>query len=231
MTGTAKKAAPVRRRRTQAERTAETRKALVDAAVKTIHRSGYGGATAVIIAQEAGVSAGSIVHHFGTRADLMAEVVRSVFEQELEAYGELQQRMNIGSHLADWPGLVWEVLSRPSGMAVLEILLAARSDPKLAERIAPLQASLEQQSVARALLRWEGPGKKDILALARLIVWAIRGLSIAQVLVPDRREIERSVALFQRILVAAGDVGVVASSGRKAAPSSKVNTKATTNKR
>lgn len=217
MGGIPKKVAPVRRRRTQAERTAETRKALVDAAVQVIHRLGYGGATAVLIAQEAGVSAGSIVHHFGTRADLMAEVIRSVFEQELQAYGELQQRLKVGSRLADWPGLVWQVLSRPSGMAVLEILLAARSDPKLAERVAPLQASLEQQSVARALLRWDGPGKKEVLALARLIVWSVRGLSIAQVLVPDPREIEQSVALFQRILVAAGDVGLIASSARQAA--------------
>lgn len=212
-----KKAAPVRRRRTQAERTAETRKALVDAAVKTIHRLGYGGATAFLIAQEAGVSAGSIVHHFGTRADLMAEVIRSVFEQELQAYDELQQRLHVGTHVADWPALVWQVLSRPSGMAVLEILLAARSDPKLAERVAPLQASLEQQSVARALLRWDGPGKKDILALARLIVWSVRGLSIAQVLVPDPREIERSVALFQRMLQAAGDVDILSAPGGRPA--------------
>lgn len=210
-----KKAAPVKRRRTQAERTAETRKALVDSTVTTIHRLGYGGATSAVIAEAAGVSSGSIVHHFGTRADLMAEVVRSVFDQELEAYGELQERMHVGSRLADWPGLVWQVLSRPSGMAVLEILLAARSDPKLAERIAPLQASLEQQSVTRALLRWDGPSKKDVLALARLIVWSVRGLSIAQVLVPDPREIEQSVTLLQRILAAAGDVEAITTSGRR----------------
>lgn len=206
----------MRRRRTQAERTAETRKALVDAAIRTIHRLGYGGATAFLIAKEAGVSAGSIVHHFRTRADLMAEVIRSVFDQELEAYSELQQRMHVGPHLADWPALVWQVLSRPSGMAVLEILLAARSDAKLARRVAPLQASLEQQSVARALLRWHGPREKDVLALARLIVWSMRGLSIAQVLVADPREIEQSVVFFQRILAAAGDVGILAAPARKA---------------
>lgn len=216
MAGHSKKVAPVRRRRTQAERTAATRQALIEAAVNTIYRLGYGGATSAIIAEAAGVSSGSIVHHFGTRADLMAEVVRNVFEQELAQYGDLQQREHVGSRLADWPGLVWQVLRRPSGMAVLEILLAARNDAKLAERIAPLQASLEQQSVTRALLRWNGLGKKDILALARLIVWSVRGLSIAQVLVADPREIEQSVALFQRILAAAGDVGIIAPSERQA---------------
>ncbi len=34
----------------------------------------------------------------------------------------------------------------------------------------------------------------------RLMLWAMRGLSIAQVLVPDSEEIERSVTLLRRLL-------------------------------
>ena len=33
----------------------------------------------------------------------------------------------------------------------------------------------------------------------RLVVWAIRGLSIAQVLAPDPEEIEQSVTLLRRM--------------------------------
>ncbi len=39
----------------------------------------------------------------------------------------------------------------------------------------------------------------------RLVVWAVRGLSIAKVLAPDPDEIHKSVALLSRMLEAYGD--------------------------
>ena len=78
-----------RLRRTQEERTLETRSALMEAAVGAVHRLGYGGATTAIIADEAGVSRGALTHHFGSRAELMATVVQWVYERELELYREL----------------------------------------------------------------------------------------------------------------------------------------------
>ena len=62
----------------------------------------------------------------------MAEVVRWVFEEETETFGKLMDVGHVGSRVADWPALLWEVFSRPSGVAVLEILVASRSDPELA---------------------------------------------------------------------------------------------------
>ncbi len=200
---------PARRRRTQAQRTAETRKALVDAAIHTIYKLGYAGATSALIAEAAGVSSGSIVHHFGTRAELMAEVVRVVFDQDQASYRQLEQSLHVGSRLADWPELMWQVLRRPSGMAMLEILLATRNDAKLAERIAPLYAALEQQYVSLALARLPGSDKSDVLTLARLMVWAIRGLTLAQVIVADPGTIDQSVLMLRRLLERSGDVAVL----------------------
>ncbi|KAK0331122.1 hypothetical protein LTR94_030146, partial [Friedmanniomyces endolithicus] len=109
-------------RRTQEQRTAETRTALFGAAVRAISRLGYTRASK---------------HHFATRAAFIAEVVRWVFEQEVVAYRELQQEWGSGSRVSDWPRISWEVLSRPSGVAVLEIFVASRSDPELAALIKP----------------------------------------------------------------------------------------------
>jgi AcrR family transcriptional regulator len=53
-------------RRTQEQRSSETRKALVEAAVRSIYKLGYGGATTAVIAEEAGISRGSIIFHFST---------------------------------------------------------------------------------------------------------------------------------------------------------------------
>jgi len=131
-------------RRTQEQRTADTRAALFEAAVRAISRLGYTRASNAVIADEAGVSRGAITHHFASRAAFIADVVRWVFDAEVIAYRELQSERQIGSRVSDWPRISWEVLSRPSGVAVLEIFVASRSDPDLAALIKPVQTAIEE---------------------------------------------------------------------------------------
>lgn len=197
-------------RRTQAERTNGMKRALIDATIAVIHRLGYGGATTALIAEEAGVSRGAILHHFGTRAVLMAEVIRDVFEKERAEYDRLDAESHLGHNVSDWPSMLWQVFRKPSGLAVLEILQAARSDAELAELVTSTQQAIEdlaQESMTATYGSSRGPMFMDEM---RLIVWAIRGLSIAQVLVKDPEEIGGSVALFSRILKAADEAGVFA---------------------
>jgi AcrR family transcriptional regulator len=194
-------------RRTQEERSAGTRKALVEAAVRAIYRLGYGGATTAVIAEEAGISRGSIIFHFSTRAELMAEVLRHVFEQEREDYARLERELNLGGHVEDWIEMCWRVLSKPSGLAFLEIQMAARSDPELAEKVASVSASLEDTAVETIVARFGGDPAQTLAAI-RVIVWAVRGFSIAKVVVPDPGEINSSVDLFKRMVHAAIKAGV-----------------------
>lgn len=195
-------------RRTQEERTAETRRALVDAAIQVIHRLGYGGATTALIAEEAGVSRGAILHHFGTRAVLMAEVIRDVFEKERSEYARLDAEAHLGHKVSDWPEMLWRVFSQPSGLAVLEILQAARSDPELADRVKATQQAIEDLARDSMRSEFQAPTDAAFVDRMRLIVWAVRGLSIAQVLIKDPQEIGRSIDLFSQILKAAEQAGV-----------------------
>lgn len=204
----AKVRAPARVRRTQEERTAETRRALVDAAIRVIHRLGYGGATTALIAEEAGVSRGAILHHFGTRAVLMAEVIRDVFEKEQEEYSRLDAEAHLGHRASDWPAMLWRVFSQPSGLAVLEILQAARSDPELSDRVKATQQAIEELATDAMNANFHAPKDALFVDRMRLIVWAVRGLSIAQVLIKDPEEIGRSIELFSEILKAAERAGV-----------------------
>jgi hypothetical protein len=141
-----------------------------------------------------------MLHQFPTRVDLMTFVVQSVFDDEVAIYdARLAAIPDPKERIYAFPQIVWEVLSRPSGVAVLEILQGSRSDPDLTERLAPLQAEIEQNALA-LLERWFGDGRKRPRPLMRLVVWAVRGLSIAQVLAPDPEEIEKSVTLLRRLL-------------------------------
>ncbi|WP_137898812.1 TetR/AcrR family transcriptional regulator [Sphingomonas sp. 2SG] len=195
------------KRRTQEQRTAETRAALFEAAVRAISRLGYTRASNAIIADEAGISRGAITHHFASRAAFIAEVVRWVFDAEVVAYRELQRERQIGSRVSDWPRISWEVLSRPSGMAVLEIFVASRSDPDLATLIKPVQSAIEELA-AKAFRDRLGTTVVDNSAI-RLVVWAMRGMSLGREFIDDPQAMQESVNLLASLLERAAPNGTL----------------------
>lgn len=195
-------------RRTQEQRTSKTRLAVIEAAIVTIGECGYAGASTTLIAARAGVSRGAMLHHFPTRAALMAEVVRHVFDHEMAEYEETRERTGIGDRLYDWPSLLWSVLSRPSGMAVLEILQATRSDRELGELVIPMQEAVER-SALHAVRGAFGGDEKLALTVMRLMVWSVRGLSIAEHYLPPRSETQDAVELLGRLLRLAAPDGMI----------------------
>lgn len=210
--------AAVPKRRTQAERTASTQEALIDAAIRLLHRNGYSGASTELIAEEAGLTRGALHHHFKTRADLMAAVIRTVYEREQHAYQHIAAETGRGARLSDWPDMLWQVLSKPSGLAVLEILQASRSDPDLAALVAPMQAAVERMSLAAIDREFGSANAAEMLPGIRLLVWTVRGLSIAQVLTPDPAELKRSIDYLRLLIEGAVRAGVIDPRGRPRPP-------------
>jgi hypothetical protein len=140
-----------------------------------------------------------MLHQFPTRTDLMLFVVRSVYEEELSAYAERVAAIaDPHDQLLALPEIIWDVLSRPSGVAVLEIMQGARSDPELAARLRPLQARIEADSVAQVDRVARAAGYTASPALIRLVVWAVRGLSIAQTLSDDPTAARDAIRLLRR---------------------------------
>lgn len=199
---------PRRARRTQQQRSADTRQALLEGAVRAIYARGYAGATTAVIAQEAGISRGSIIFHFSTRAHLMAEVLRAIFEEEREEYARLERELNLGHQPEDWVEMCWRVLSRPSGVAFLEIQMAARSDPELAALVASVSSSLEQTGLDFLVDRF-GSDAEHTLAAIRVVVWAVRGFSIGKLILPDWDAQDRPVALFKAMFRAGVQAGAL----------------------
>ncbi len=70
--------AAARPRRTQAERTAATRQALLDAGRALFAEDGFAGAGQEEIVERAGVTRGALSHHFGTKQGLFLAVVQDV---------------------------------------------------------------------------------------------------------------------------------------------------------
>lgn len=76
-------------RRTQAERSGETRRRILDAAVALLGERGYAGLRTGDVALAAGVSKGAQTHHFPSKETLVVAVVEHVF---LRATEQARQR-------------------------------------------------------------------------------------------------------------------------------------------
>ena len=69
------------RRRTQAERRATTRRALLDATLEELDAVGYANLTTASVVARAGVTRGAQAHYFATKADLVVQALRHITDQ------------------------------------------------------------------------------------------------------------------------------------------------------
>lgn len=193
------------RRRSQEERSAGTRAKVIEAAISSLYEVGYAATTTGKVASRAGVSRGAMTHQFPNKVDLMEAVVTWVYEDELREYDRLLTAQSPRGALRRFPWLTWTVLSRPSAIAVVEIMMASRSDAAMAERLGARQSQIESHALAKLgeLRRSAGiadPAPRNSRAVQRLVVAAVRGLAIEALFTPDRREIEKAVELLSEIL-------------------------------
>ncbi len=192
-------------RRPQAERSADTRAKLIQAAITCLHRDGYAGATVGAVAQEAGVSRGALTHQFASKTDLMLAVVREVFEQDSQQYNRSVSLMSPKDWLATLPATMWRVINQPAHIAAMEIMLASRSDPDLAVRLREMQGRIDEESFAWVRQRYAAADltpRKDREAVHRLFVAAVRGLALEAVYMKNADELEKSIAVLGEMMAA-----------------------------
>lgn len=197
MTDVAKPVRPPRR--PQAERSAGTRARLIEAAIVCLHRTGYSATTVSTVATEAGVSRGAMTHQFPAKTDLMLAVVQHVFEQDSTFYSDTIAAMDPSQFLLSLPDMMWGVISRPAGIAVIEIMLASRSDPGLAERLRELQSDIDERAHKWSNDRVRAAGLEqhpDGAAIHELFLAAVRGLAIEATFMNNQDNVQRALRLL-----------------------------------
>ena len=195
--------AQTRVRRPQAQRSADTQAKLIAAAIACLHRVGYSATTVTMVADEAKVSRGAMSHQFPAKTDLMLAVVEAVFEADSKYYQSTVEAKSSKQWVLDLPATVWEAVSRPSGTAVMEIMLASRPDTELADKLRAKQRAIDARSHDWIIERLAAAGLHDRPngeAVHRLFVAAIRGLSMEALFRRDRADSENSLAVLGEIL-------------------------------
>src|SRR5271166_6202610 len=116
-----------RPRLTQEEKTAETRRRLLDAAIACLIERGYANTTTSEIAERAGLSRGAQLYHFPKKEELLTSAVEHLFElvagEMKEKVGRLTDEDDRRSMAID---LWWEILNGPLMTAFVELVVASR---------------------------------------------------------------------------------------------------------
>ena len=176
-----------------------TRARVFESAIACLHGKGYSGASTLAVAQHAGISRGALIKQFPTKASLYASLVEALLDEiREETLAEIRRFP---------PGLpramarvdhIWALYKQPKAFAVLEVMLGARGDAELSERLA--QVGRSRQQIEKQLLGddFEAMGIKDrrTAGLAILqIVATVRGLAMERLINKQSASLDAAFSL------------------------------------
>jgi AcrR family transcriptional regulator len=125
-------------RRTQAERTAETRSKLIEATLECLIERGYAGTTTLAVCKRAGVSHGSLLHHFGKREVLLGAALECVYDRlRARVVAGLESLPHGDARVEAMVELMWDAFGARQFKAVLELWLAAANQPDVSWAVWP----------------------------------------------------------------------------------------------
>jgi AcrR family transcriptional regulator len=163
-----------RPRRAQAERRAETRARLLDAAVESIVELGYAATTTIEIARRAGLSRGAQLNHFPTKGEFMVAALEHLYARRDAEFRAAVAELPPGpDRLERAIDLLWSFVDDPSFVAWLELEVAARTDAELRARMVELERTF--RAITERTWRDLFPGDETDLAyrIAPAFAWAL----------------------------------------------------------
>lgn len=193
-------ATPVRR--TQEERSASTRAALLDAALECLVDHGYEGTTTGRVCERAGVSRGAHQHHFGTRPALVAAALEELAMRRLdEIRRELASLPDGDERIEQALQAIWGWFTEPLFQASIDLAAAARTDEELRAQLAPVEARLSQGTLlcCREMLAG-GAEDRSRDPLIQMTLGTVRGLALLPILDPGNRSAAKQWAFARERL-------------------------------
>lgn len=139
---------PVTLPRTQEQRRSETIGRLVQATIDSIEEVGYHRTSLGEICRRSNVSRGGMFRHFDSRLDLIVAAADEVVRRHLQAFD--QRAVSVEMNSAEILEFSRDRVRHPTNAVWFEVLVAARTDLDLRERIRPLAKRLYEAIEDRA---------------------------------------------------------------------------------
>ena len=200
-----------RPRRTQEERSAETRTRLLEATIESLIEVGYASTTTTGVCERAGVSRGAQVHHFPRKQDLVVAAVAHLAAKHVpvlreraaalppEASADPREPFEL-DRLGAVIDLVAETFAGPLFTAALELWVAARTDAELHRALIPFE-----RGAGRGLVQLWREIAGDLAAHPRfdavleLSLHLARGMALQKILRDDDGARRRALAMWREV--------------------------------
>lgn len=186
----------MRSRKTQAERSEETRHKLLRATIEVLVAQGYHGLTTALVDARAGMSSGARVHHYRSKADLVIAATSYAYDcaavlgrQRAAAAATAPEPLrefiaDLRTIYFDWPFL-----------AATEVLVTARTSSELMASLKPVLEHFHAGMKAVWLEAFVAAGYEPAEAepLLALTLNLIRGMAINRIWQLDQASYERLI--------------------------------------
>jgi len=193
-------------RRTNAQRSDDTRGRILRAAVVSLIEDGYAATSLGAIQARAGVSRGALLHQYPVKSELLVHAVRYLADKREASLRRLNSREPepiSGDHVdedsperMEWFDELWGHFTSPLFGAVMELWVAARTDPGLRQTLLPYEQQLGRtlRNIALGHIDTPPPQFDEVFEMT---LTYFRGLALTTVLI-DRDHREYLLALWRQ---------------------------------
>ena len=189
--------------RTQAERRAVTRRALLDAAIDLLMNKGLGASSLAAVARHAGMTTGAVQHHFKTKAALMRAVISErLFDRSVLAEQTDLTDASLEERSAALVAQQWQFYGNPKYIAIWDIILGARADSDVREEILSWQQSgvSALETEISKLFSAENLNVQQVQSIQYFMNAHLRGLALLRTVENDDDIISQQLALLSSLL-------------------------------
>lgn len=183
--------APVRVRRSHAERSEATRARLIATTIELLHDRSYHGATVFEVAKAAGLTHGALQHHFGSKAALMMAVTAEILRSSDESgVAWPAPTLPLPERATRYVQALWQrVYEPPRFLAAWSVYFGSAAEPEVRAAVGVQRAELSR--ALRQRFREVFPelaAGPEAAALADLVFSSLRGIAIVRLFGPAPRE-------------------------------------------
>ena len=200
-----------RARRTNEERTAETRARLLDATVECLYELGYAGTTTTAVCDRAGVSRGAQLHHFPTKRELVTTAVEHLLHKRLEEFRRAfaSEKKNEPDPIKLAIRLLWKGVDSHAFYAWLEIATAARTDADLRKTCARIDRtfSVAVKATFRDIFGFAPDAESPLDDAGNFALLFLNGLALDKMILEDDEKTTRMLKILRVVARSSMQIG------------------------
>ncbi|MBL4871416.1 MAG: TetR/AcrR family transcriptional regulator [Robiginitomaculum sp.] len=184
------------------QQTKKSKQNICNAAIWCLDKYGYAETSINRITKKADVSRGALTHHFPCKEDLIVESVQRLLARTVKTGWQKKQNGTPTDYIRENIFWIWKNLDTVQGRALVEVLIASRTDKALNARISDKLIHWNKKISSELLQNHTFSGMDDakIILLFDVCRTFFRGLLVQKSFVESEEELTQIATLFIEII-------------------------------